>query len=376
MKLLFVVLLLAILLVGWVGWEIEAHRDDAEHTHRERKRNPLQSALESHLAIWLFMLVLAWVGFRLGSIATWPFILVLGAVVAVFVWSIGRRVGAGRRFPGAIRWLLAPLHGVSLWLVFLATAVRRRTRPRVAGSPAEEGGVESIRQGVFELDALTLTEVLVPRSQIVALGGDDTVETALTLARKKPHTVYPVFGTSVDQPLGVVRLTDLTRPGAWERPVREFAIVVPIVPETMTGVSLLERLAEAPIACALVVDEFGSLAGLVTMEDLVEVLVGELSGEHEIERKRILPLEPGSYRVEGVCEVEEFNEKVREVLPEGEYETVAGLFLDRVGRIPQQGDEIELPGASLEVLERTDRRVLWLKITLPSEDPSLEKAGT
>ncbi len=276
-----------------------------------------------------------------------------------------------KRFEGE----LAEYHGLkhaigvnsgtdALWLVFLAHAVRRRNRKPRPDEESEEAGVESIRQGVFELDSLTLTEVLIPRSQIVALRGADSVESALRQAQAKLHSLYPVFGSSVDQPLGVVRLTDLTRPRSWDRPVREFTTAVPIVPETMTGVSLLGQLAAAPIACALVVDEFGSLAGLVTMEDLIEVLVGDLVGEHEVERNRILPLEPGIYRVEGVCEVEEFNEKVSEVLPEGEYETVAGLFLDRGGRIPQQGDELEFPRASLEVLERTDRRVLWLKVTV------------
>ena len=91
---------------------------------------------------------------------------------------------------------------------------------------------------------------------------------------------------------------------------------------------------------------------------------GDLVGEHEVVRDRILSLEQGSYRVDGTCTVEEFNERFGPLLPEGEYETVAGLFLEKVGRIPQEGDEVKLPKVTLEVLQRTDRRILWLKAIL------------
>jgi CBS domain containing-hemolysin-like protein len=132
----------------------------------------------------------------------------------------------------------------------------------------------------------------------------------------------------------------------------------------MRALTLLQRLAGSPLATALVVDEFGGHSGLVTLGDAVEVVIGDLVGEHEEVRRRIIPLGDGIYRVEGTCEVEEFNEQVRPVLPEGEYDTVAGLILDRLGRIPQQGDEVALPGAVLEVLERTDRRILWTQVSL------------
>jgi len=191
-----------------------------------------------------------------------------------------------------------------------------------------------------------------------------TPRDALLQVAKTRHKLYPVYGDSVDQLLGVVRMLDLAHPKQTERLVRDLVVPVPIVPETMNGVSLLGRLGGAPVPVALVVDEFGSHAGFVSVEDLVEVLVGDLVGEHEVVQKRIREMEPGVFKVEGTCEIEEFNGQVADVLPEGEYETVAGLFLDRVGRIPQTGDELQVPGAELEVLERTERRVLWVKITL------------
>ncbi|MEZ4653208.1 MAG: transporter associated domain-containing protein [Candidatus Eisenbacteria bacterium] len=190
-------------------------------------------------------------------------------------------------------------------------------------------------------------------------------------AGSRPFTHYPVYAESIDHTLGLVHMLDLTDPTAAEQPVRQRVVSALIVPETMRALTLLQKLAEAPLSTALVVDEFGGHSGLVTLGDVVEVVIGDLVGEHEEVRRRIIPLGDGVYRVEGTCEIEEFNEQVRPVLPEGEYDTVAGLVLDRLGRIPQQGDDVVLSEAVLEVLERTDRRVLWTQVTLtPSRAPA------
>ena len=218
-----------------------------------------------------------------------------------------------------------------------------------------------------DLASLTVGEIMIPRSEVVALEGSASVARTIGIARRAPHSVFPVFGDGVDQPLGVVRMIDLSGQANAERPVRELARPVLIVPETMRCLALLPRLAPAVDAAAFVVDEFGGMAGFLTIEDLIEVLVGDFVGEHETERRRIMQVSPRSYRVEGSCRVDEFNLAVESVLPEGDYETVAGLFLDRYGRIPAVGDDVSLPGARIEISAATDRRVLWVTIELTRE---------
>jgi CBS domain containing-hemolysin-like protein len=193
---------------------------------------------------------------------------------------------------------------------------------------------------------------------------------ALAELRRAPHALYPAFGESIDQPLGMVRILDLARPDALDRPLGDFVRPASIVPETMKGFDLLEDLCRAPMPAALVVDEFGSMAGLVTVEDLIEVVVGDLVGEHEVVRARVVQLGPDLYRVDGTCRVDEFNERLGPLLPEGEYETVAGLFLDSVGRIPPAGERLVLTGVELEILERNDRRILWLRARIRNDAES------
>jgi putative hemolysin len=268
---------------------------------------------------------------------------------------------------------LAPYHGLTMWILWLWGMVSRERNaappaPAPAPLPPAEATAQTARRGVAELASLSLEELMIPRSQVVMLQGDRLARDAIAEVARGPHALYPVYGESVDQPLGVVRILDLADPAALSRPVKDLVRAAPVVPETMNGLTLLRDLRGAPVPAALVVDEFGGMAGFVTVEDLIEVLVGDLVGEHDVVRARIVPAGPGSYRVDGTCTVEEFNHFFGAILPEGEYETVAGFLLDRLGRIPQSGDAYDLPVASIQVLERTERRILSVivRIAAPS----------
>ena len=368
---------LGALLLVLIGWEVVAERRRRaepgatvptgrlalEGVHRYEK-------LAVHLAVWgclagvsasivLANLPPAWI-WGVGAIAV---------LVAYVLFRAGTVLGGRHRFPPALRWILAPYHGLSIWILLIATMVRKWRGSRRAGSQesdrTSETGPEAYRRGVQELQDVTVEAVLIPRSQVCSVDARQSVRSAMEIVARRSHKFLPVMEENTDVPLGVVSILDLTQVEGPDRPVRDFLTPVPIVPETMRGTDLLRRFSESALGVALVVDEFGSHAGLVTHEDLFEVLVGELVAEHEVVFRRILPESPGIYRVEGACRIEEFNEQVGEVLPEGEYETVAGLFLDRVGRIPQMGDDLELPSAKLEVLDRTDRRILWIRVSVP-----------
>jgi putative hemolysin len=202
---------------------------------------------------------------------------------------------------------------------------------------------------------------MIPRSQVVALDGRQTLREVLPLVRRRPHSIYPVYDGEIDQPLGMVRILQLTAPEALDRPLRELVHPAAIFPETVKGLRLLGDLSRAEIPAALVVDEFGSLAGFVTIEDLMEVAIGELEGEHEVVRSRVLTEGDGAWRIDGACTIEEFERRFGPLIPEGEYETVAGFFLDRLGEIPEVGTEIELVGLRLEVIQRSERRIVWVR---------------
>jgi CBS domain containing-hemolysin-like protein len=311
-------------------------------------------------------------------------------VLAGFALILAGRLGRWLAFPAWGRWVLAPFHGLSMWFLWIWGLLEPRLQARSAvtdGAGTDRDGAsgrqaarftnlapaESAHSRVLDLASWTVEELMIPRSQVAALEGNRTIAEAIAQVARAPHTVYPVYGESVDQPLGVVRILDLAPGDDRNRAIRDLARGAPLVPETMKGLNLLRDLADASTPAALVLDEFGGMAGLVTMEDLIEVVVGDLVGEHEIVRARIVQLEPGLYRVDGTCTIEEFNLRFGPLLPEGEYETVAGLFLDRVGRIPQAGEVLSLPRVSLEVTERDERRILQLTATvrdLPSESPA------
>jgi CBS domain containing-hemolysin-like protein len=327
-------------------------------------------ALESHLAVWGFCagaaigLGAAHLGFGLSDVWVLPILLGTAPLVPLLVGG-GRRVTAP--YPVSLRWTLAPYQGLSILLVVLVESLGRwaaRRRSTTASEELPESAPNGLREGVRDLASLTVEDVMVPRSQEVALQADLTTAEALRQAGERPYTHYPVYAESIDHTLGLVPMLDLTDPARAGEPIRPRVVSALIIPETMRALTLLQRLADAPLSTALVVDEFGGHSGLVTLGDVVEVVIGDLVGEHEEVRRRIIPLGDGVYRVEGGCEIEEFNEQVRPVLPEGEYDTVAGLILDRLGRIPQQGDDVVLSDVVLEVLERTDRRILWTQITL------------
>ncbi|MCC7143983.1 MAG: hypothetical protein IT349_17955 [Candidatus Eisenbacteria bacterium] len=353
------VALALILLLGVAGWA---------------RASGQISRLPLHLSAWVafgaaFVAIDRWgrAALRFGEptlLLGWSVALLLSAVPLVVGLGLARVLEA----PPAVRRLLAPYLGVALWvhwgLALLAGrraaqgAARERERPT---SPAASA-VKPVapHEGVRDLAALTAQEIMIPRSEVVGIDGRSAVEQVLGLARSAPHSLYPVHGESVDAPLGVLRMIDLADAAPHQK-VDELVRPVPVVPGTMRCLALLPRLAAAADPAAIVVDEFGSVAGFLTIEDLIEVAVGDFVGEHETEHRRITPLPGSAWSVEGTCRVDEFNQVVP-LLPEGEYETVAGLFLDRYGRIPIQADEIDLPSARLIIEAVTDRRILRLRI--------------
>jgi len=313
---------------------------------------------------------------RLELTAWWgPYAVLLAWLVASLLLT---RIGLalGRRIPvRGLIWLLGPAHALALAISWFAEARWRRARAAAApaagaAAPRAPEAVES----VVELGETTLDEVMVPRSEIVALADTATVAEWAAAVAASGRTHIPVYHDDLDDVRGYVRLGDLF--GALRAGGRAmaFAHEVRFVPETMRADDLLRELIEQEERIAIVVDEFGGTAGMVRDHDLFEILLGEI--EEEPEGQEVVELEPGVFLVEGQVRIDDFNETAAGFLPEGDYETVAGLVLDRLGRIPSTGERLRVDGVEVEIVGASERRILSLRIArLPATSAAAASAA-
>ena len=215
----------------------------------------------------------------------------------------------------------------------------------------------------YELGRTTVDTVMVPRSEIAALPETATVGDWLSLARSSRHPYLPVYRTELDEVLGYVRVNDLLSAADPRLPVKDFLREARFVPETMRCDDLLRELISHGERFAIVVDEFGGTAGLVRDADLFEILLGEIDQETAA-GSEVTEVARGIFLVRGQCRLDDFNETFPRPLPAGDYETVGGLLLARLGRVPVTGEALEIDGIRLEVLASTPRRILRLRVML------------
>ncbi len=219
---------------------------------------------------------------------------------------------------------------------------------------------------------LTVSEVMVPRHRVVSIPEEASREEVQRIVLDRGKYRVPVVKD--DEILGYVTARDLLSLFVVRRVFRLRDVMRPVfvVPDVMGAADLLTEMGSRQMRLAVVVDERGAMAGIVTLEDLVEELVGEIHDEHDAERKdEILLQEDGSVTVMGDVAVRDLNRELDLDLPIGEtWSTVAGLVLELAGRIPQRGDTFALPdGSSLEVLDATPRRVERIRVRHPSAPP-------
>ena len=219
-------------------------------------------------------------------------------------------------------------------------------------------------QSVVEFSGKTVREAMKPRPEIVAVPTDMTVERFIELLRTKPFSRVPVYRDSIHNIVGLVYAQDVLQVSDTEARTRTVESLmrkdVYFVPESKLGSNLLREMRRNNIRMAIAIDEYGGVAGLVTIEDLVEEIVGEIGDEHE--KSQVVKENDHSYVVPGNMDVDHLDELFG-VRPNGkEATTVAGLVTELAGRIPQKGEIIEEDGLRFEVLESTDRRVERVRI--------------
>jgi putative hemolysin len=221
-------------------------------------------------------------------------------------------------------------------------------------------------QSVVQFSEKTVREAMKPRPEMVVVAADTTVEQLIELLRARPFSRIPVFESSIDNIVGIVHAQDVLQIADAEAHSRTVASLmrkdVFFVPETKLGSDLLREMQKNKARMAIVIDEYGGVAGLVTIEDLVEEIVGEISDEHEA--AQIVRETEFSYLVPGNMDVDRLEELLG-VRPDRKgAATVAGLVSELAGRIPKRGEVVEEDGLRLEVLQATERRVERVRVSL------------
>jgi putative hemolysin len=216
---------------------------------------------------------------------------------------------------------------------------------------------------IFDLGDTTVREVMVPLVDVVMLPDTAPVGDAIRLIQQRGFSRLPVYGQRETNVAGVVTSMDLLRRGGQARAVTEIMRPPTFVPETKRIDDLLREMQKSRNQLAIVVDEYGGATGIVTLEDIVEQIVGEIHDEHDRTPATVERLPDGSYWVAARTHIDELNEALDWTLPKHDYETVAGLVLATLHRIPRTGEEFQVPGYTITVLEADSRRVGAVKIT-------------
>ncbi|MGH2473716.1 MAG: hemolysin family protein, partial [Candidatus Limnocylindrales bacterium] len=227
-----------------------------------------------------------------------------------------------------------------------------------------------IMEGAFDISERTLDEVLRPRPDVFVLDADEPVADALQELAASGHSRAPVaHDGKLDEVVGMVHLRDLLGPG--DRPVREVAGELAAFPETAAALDVLHEMQVRRFQLALVVDEHGAAAGIVTIEDLVEELVGEIYDETDRDVVRVRREPDGSLVLPGRFPVHDLEDVGVHGMPEGPYATVAGLVLDVLGRVPEApGDRVTVAGRTIEVLAVDGRAITEVRIGPPPPSAS------
>jgi putative hemolysin len=219
---------------------------------------------------------------------------------------------------------------------------------------------------IFELGDTAVREVMVPLVDLAALPEDATPDDAIRLIQERGFSRIPVYADRELNIVGVVTTMDLLRRGAEAPDLKTLMRPATYAPETKRIDELLTEMQKGRVQLAVVVDEYGGAVGIVTIEDIVEQIVGEIQDEHDKTPATVERLPDGSYRVAGRERIEDLNDALDWELPTGDFETVAGLVLATLHRLPRVGEEFQVGRHTFTVLEADQRRILTVRIAPPS----------
>ncbi|WP_062312126.1 hemolysin family protein [Demequina rhizosphaerae] len=283
-------------------------------------------------------------------------------------------------FTAALRPVIASLNGAANGILRLmgiepkeelAGGRSRQELAALVSRSAEAGTLAPstalLLKNSIELDNLAAIDVMTDRTRVHTLGRDATAADVIAASRATGHSRFPVVGDGTDDVLGLVHLRAAIAVPAHRRPevpVRALMADAPRIPETMQMGPLLVELRGLGYQCAIVVDEYGGTAGLVTLEDVVEELVGDVADEHDRRRAAVHRAPGGAWIVPGELRPDEVLERTGLVIPESPaYETLGGFAMARLGRVAEPGDTVEAPGVLARVERMDGRRIDRVRLT-------------
>jgi magnesium and cobalt exporter, CNNM family len=328
--------------------------------------------------------LLAWVGAQASLWATvilTPLMLVFGEIVPKALTQPRATEVALRTF-NPLRgsaWLLAPVVGVANLLVRailggLGHGERRdpfvsRADLRLLVEREPDGTTDVLEEeremieGIFDLVETSVREVMVPLVDVVAVPEDASTDEVIAKIQQSGHSRLPVYRERIDNVVAVIAVLDILGRGATGETIRTLMRPAHYVPATKRVSDLLPEMQRRRIQLAVVVDEYGASQGIVTVVDVIEEIVGVIPDDRERTPSQLARLPDGSYLVDGRLWIEELNETLEWDLPtKKDYETVAGLILASLGRIPRPGEQVTVGAYELTVVDADERRILKVKV--------------
>jgi CBS domain containing-hemolysin-like protein len=291
--------------------------------------------------------------------------------VAPLVWFLGRLLAAPSRALIGLANVLLPGRGLKQG-PFVSEADLRA----MAEAGHEEGSIEreekELIHSIFEFGDTIVREVMVPRPDVVAIEDDKTLRDVQDLVLEHGYSRVPVYREDLDDVVGIVFAKDVLKAlhqGRSDMPLAEIVREAHFVPESKKVADLLREMQRQKFHIALVTDEYGSLSGLVTLEDLLEELVGEITDEYDREEPEMEEVADGVFRVDGKVAIDEVNELLDVELPDEEWDTIGGLVLGLLGSIPEEGQEVGFADLVFTAEQVQGRRVAKVLITRREPDP-------
>ncbi len=223
-------------------------------------------------------------------------------------------------------------------------------------------------EGAFQVSKIQVKNIMIPRSHMVVVREDTTLQDMLPIIIDSAHSRFPVVGDSRDEVLGILLAKDLLR-FFIDGKQQEFNLddvlrPAVIVPESKRVNTLLSEFKDGRNHMAIVVDEYSSISGLVTIEDVLEQIVGEITDEHDIEEGRyIFEHSKGHFGIKALTPIEDFNEFFSTTYSDNDFETFGGLVLSKFGHLPKKGEKIEFDNFEIEVLRADKRRLHLLNVS-------------
>jgi magnesium and cobalt transporter len=273
-----------------------------------------------------------------------------------------------------------PQGGTGRWL--------KRITKSMSGEPRDLAElIEKLREaserGLFDGDALVMLEgvlavadmqvrdIMVPRSQMVFIERDEPPDRLVALVVDSGHSRFPVIGEDRDQIVGILLAKDLLRlqaAGDDSFEIREYMRPVVFVPESKRLNVLLKEFRRSHNHIAIVVDEYGGVSGLVTIEDVIEQIVGEIDDEHDVEDDQTIRKDaPREFTVRALTPIADFNEFFGTQFSDEEFDTISGLLMQEFGRLPRRGETIKVGGLVFRVVRADRRRIDVLRVTTPTD---------